>query len=332
MDYDPPFMHGSRWRRRIEERVHIDFHWARHVARRVRTEGFDTVITMSERMAVPLGMLLPRDVRLITGVVGVMAPRWLRLIRLLGVHKRWSRILTFSHAEAEALARELSLGPDRFSCQWGYYDRAFFKPSPNAHTLPADAPIVSQGLTKRDYPTLIRAMASLPHIPCEISARSAWMDAQAGYEGMQIPSNIRLTAHNHPLAIREALEQCRFAVIPLRPDSGIWSVGASTVLQAQAMGKPVVCTRLPGIADYVEDGVTGILVPPGDPDAMAEAIDSLWRDPARVESMGRAAASWASASFELNNWLERMEVVLGSVARAEVPLGKAQPPLRANAR
>jgi glycosyltransferase involved in cell wall biosynthesis len=62
----------------------------------------------------------------------------------------------------------------------------------------------------------------------------------------------------------------------------------NVVLEAHAAGKPVVATRATGVVDAVADGVDGILVPIGDPVALAEAAALLLRDPALAAGMGRA--------------------------------------------
>jgi glycosyltransferase involved in cell wall biosynthesis len=56
-----------------------------------------------------------------------------------------------------------------------------------------------------------------------------------------------------------------------------------------AAGRPLVASRVGGLPDLVEDGVTGLLVAPGDPDALAAAVRSLLENPERAELMGRAA-------------------------------------------
>src|SRR5690606_5230327 len=57
-------------------------------------------------------------------------------------------------------------------------------------------------------------------------------------------------------------------------------------LEAAACGRPLVGSRVGGLLDSVADGRTGILVPPQDPDALADAIGQLLDDPARAEAMG----------------------------------------------
>ena len=55
-----------------------------------------------------------------------------------------------------------------------------------------------------------------------------------------------------------------------------------------ACGVPVVASAVGGLQDTVVDSVTGVLVPPGDPVALAEAVRSLLDDPVRRGELGRA--------------------------------------------
>ncbi|HVP01395.1 MAG TPA: glycosyltransferase, partial [Solirubrobacteraceae bacterium] len=70
-----------------------------------------------------------------------------------------------------------------------------------------------------------------------------------------------------------------------------------TVLEAMAAGRPVVASDVGGTRESVADGVTGVLVPPGRPDALAAALDALLRDPRRRAALGAAARARAVASF-----------------------------------
>jgi glycosyltransferase involved in cell wall biosynthesis len=88
-------------------------------------------------------------------------------------------------------------------------------------------------------------------------------------------------------------------------------------MQAQAMGKPVVVTHLPGIAEYVKNGETGFLVKGNDPDAMAEAIDRLWQDPQRTAEMGRNARQWMAEKFSLQAYVEGFTTLIKKAVDAD---------------
>jgi len=68
-------------------------------------------------------------------------------------------------------------------------------------------------------------------------------------------------------------------------------------LEAMACGTAVVGSRVGGIPEVVAAGVTGLLVPPGDPEALADALNTLVRDPAWAGAMGRAGRKRAVNEF-----------------------------------
>jgi len=63
----------------------------------------------------------------------------------------------------------------------------------------------------------------------------------------------------------------------------------TSVMDAQAMGVPVVATRTGGVPDIVEDGVTGLLVSPRDPEALAGAIARMLREPGMRQQLAKTA-------------------------------------------
>jgi len=68
-------------------------------------------------------------------------------------------------------------------------------------------------------------------------------------------------------------------------------------LEAMACGTAVVGSRTGGIPEVVADGQTGLLVPPGEPESLAEALNALIRDPDRAAAMGQAGRKRAVAEF-----------------------------------
>jgi glycosyltransferase involved in cell wall biosynthesis len=88
-----------------------------------------------------------------------------------------------------------------------------------------------------------------------------------------------------------------------------------TLLEAMATGLPIVATRVGGNPEVVADGETGLLVPPRSPDALAEAILRLVRDPQSARRMGAAARQRAELSFDIRRVVARYEELYRSVLR-----------------
>ncbi|MEE4461522.1 glycosyltransferase [Azotobacter chroococcum] len=79
------------------------------------------------------------------------------------------------------------------------------------------------------------------------------------------------------------------------------------LVEAMYAGLPVVATRVGGIPGVVDEGASGLLVPPGQPPALAEAILELRRDPARRQSMGRAGQALATTNFGAERYVRDVD-------------------------
>jgi glycosyltransferase involved in cell wall biosynthesis len=87
------------------------------------------------------------------------------------------------------------------------------------------------------------------------------------------------------------------------------------LMQALAMGLPVVSTTVGSIPDVVQDGRTGFVVPPRNADALAERILALLDDPALRREMGRNGRALLERDYSLARMLDRLEDVYKRVAR-----------------
>lgn len=311
VDYDPAFWHYPSSLHRLEEKLRLDVFWARQLARKVRMEKYDSVLSMSERIGIPLAYGLDRKVKHVVILHHPISSAKLNMMKLLNIGKRWDALLALSQAEADFLRSNLKVEEERVGVLHSVVDTQFFRIAGISASGGQDDYVFSLGVTNRDYLTLINALRELPEIPCHISSTSAWVAADKGLDAQRsLPANVLLKDYNHPEVIRDAYAGCRFVVIPLRAETTQWSAGSTSLLQPQAMGKAVIATRIPGLTDYVVDGETGILVEGNNSEAMAEAIRYLWEHPEIAAEMGRRGREWVSAHFSYEAWLKRVEQIL----------------------
>lgn len=80
-----------------------------------------------------------------------------------------------------------------------------------------------------------------------------------------------------------------------------------SLIEAMAAARPVVATRVGGVPDLVEDGVTGLLVPAGDPGALARAVVTLLRDAERQRATGEAGRKRVYPAFSAERLLQDVD-------------------------
>jgi len=115
-------------------------------------------------------------------------------------------------------------------------------------------------------------------------------------------------AHDEVMA---AFKHCAMGVVPSRWQEPFGFVA----LEAGAVGRPVVATDVGGLTGVVVDGVTGLLVPPRDPAALARGIQSLLDDPARADALGQAGRAHA-ATFSVRLAAPRFDAMLEALVAA----------------
>jgi glycosyltransferase involved in cell wall biosynthesis len=111
-----------------------------------------------------------------------------------------------------------------------------------------------------------------------------------------LESHVNQTGH---LSSEELARLYREASVCILPS--YYETFGLAALEAMAYGKPVIATHAGGLAEVVEDGKTGLLVPPDDADALAMAMIELLGNPTRRTEMGNAGYERAREKFQIED-------------------------------
>lgn len=176
---------------------------------------------------------------------------------------------------------EWGIEPRRISIVPNFVDTAAY---PEPVTSPSDggyAAFAGRASPEKGVQVLLEAARRLPEVPFRIAGNASRMPGVKG----KAPANVRFVGELARDEIGAFYAGARFTVAP-----SLWFEGMPmVVVEAMLSGRPVVASRIGGLIDLIEHGVTGLLVEPGDAEALAGAIDELWRDPSRAARLGWAA-------------------------------------------
>jgi glycosyltransferase involved in cell wall biosynthesis len=165
---------------------------------------------------------------------------------------------------------------------------------------------------KKDWPNLLRAARLLadrqvPVHVCAVGQGPLAHDVERLHGELGLEGVVTLTGFRAD-AVR-LMAGCDVFVLGSR-----WEGLPVALMEASALGLPIVATRVGGIPEVFADGVDAVLVPPGSAHALADAVEAVARDPARRASLGAAAARRA-AEFDVARAVARIEAVYREVVR-----------------
>jgi glycosyltransferase involved in cell wall biosynthesis len=132
--------------------------------------------------------------------------------------------------------------------------------------------------------------------------------------GVTLPANA-LARHVGITQLRTLYAQASCVVVPQRRETYAFGAdgGITVLLEAMAMGRPIVASDRAILRDYVDDGVEALLVPPEDPAALRAAIQRLLDDPELARSLGSAARARVERAYTSRDFAARLAPVLRSV-------------------
>lgn len=280
-----------KWWRRIEQLLRLDIYLA-YRAKRI-ADQYDIIWANSEKVAVPLSFLNIKKPMVVILHNPESRLRML-LIRLTGIARKWDGIGVVSHESGKMMQTQFGLKPERIFQYFAARTDLF---QPADQEFPANqSPILSIGVANRDYDTMLAALSELPGYQTEIFVSSKYGDQYTGAQINKVAEWIQFPGRLTDEELRCRYQQARFVVVPLKPTSHT-GAGVSSVFEASATGKAVIATDTGGMNSYVVDGKTGLLVPPGDVQALRNAIRRLWEDPELAREMGRAGREFVEKNY-----------------------------------
>ena len=262
------------------------------------------------------GVLAARLARvpiIVHGEHGTMSTHPRNLLVQRWVWSRVDQVLSVSSRLAERMAREVSFPLERIRTIRNGVDLTRFQRANRAAaraSLGLDDAAFVVGTVGRLVP--VKNQALLVEALTLLAARSVCMTALVAGEGplredlQQRVNAAGLASRVRLLGERSDVEQVMAALDVFTLTST--SEGMSnTIQEAMAVGVPVVATHVGGADELVEDGLTGVLVPSENATALADALEGLFRDPARRARFGDAGRERAEREFTLARMVREYE-------------------------
>jgi hypothetical protein len=282
----------------------------------LRSSEYDAVVTWGERLS--FAMLLQQRLASVKKPHIAMMYQFEKTnikVPLIALKRNLHAVITWSSVQRRALIEKIGYPSERVYLIRHYVDQVFYSPR-----LMEEDMICAAGAEMRDYATLKEAVRGTG-VRCHVAADLVRIpgrfrllnDRRVPVGKIGARSDTNLTEGRMSLTeLRNLYARSRFVVVPLLPSDT--DNGVTVILEAMAMGKPVICSRTRGQVDVIQEGLTGLYVPIGDAAALRTAILALWNDPQRAQKMGRNARAY----IEKYHTLERFTATTRSAAEASV--------------
>lgn len=146
--------------------------------------------------------------------------------------------------------------------------------------------------------TLINAAIECNHISFKLAGNYGRMRQLS----KQKPKNLDLIGHIDSSALHNFYDNCRIIVLPSICYEGFPSV----LIEAMLHEKPIICSRIGGLSEIVDDGITGLLFEPGNSEDLANKIKYLWGRPDLCSKMGRSGREKALREYSKDKYYNRL--------------------------
>jgi len=280
--------------------------------RRHLVEGHHDILHLFNNKAIAAGVRAARDlpVKVVTyrGQTGNVH-RYDPVCWLTHLHPRIDRVICVADAVRKDMARR-RLDPDSCVTVYKGHDLAWYADSPADLAAEFGIPdgafvagTVANYRPRKGIEVLIEATGHLPpDAPIHLLLVGAGMDhPQLTRVISRSPARERIHKTGFRTDACALIAACNCAVLPSTKREGL----PKTVIEAMVYGVPPVVTDTGGSAELVVDGASGLVVPPGDPAALAQAVRRLYENPVLARAMGERARRRIDESFNIRQTIEQ---------------------------
>jgi rhamnosyl/mannosyltransferase len=163
----------------------------------------------------------------------------------------------------------------------------------------------------KGFDVLVRAASLIPHVTVAIVGEGRlWGKINALCNDLHVEDSVLLPGKLSDHELHELVARCDAFVLPSIERTEAFGL---VLLEAMYHGKPLVTSAVPGsgMNEVNADGETGFVVPTGDPDALAEAVRTLYADPGLKNRMGTCARDRFQQTFSIATVANEIDMVYG---------------------
>jgi glycosyltransferase involved in cell wall biosynthesis len=227
-------------------------------------------------------------------------------------------VVANSPAVASSLRTEDGVRPERIAVVPNFVDDAAFAPLSVAERaarlrelrVPVDAlvvGVVANLSPVKDHGTFLRAVALLaPHWPELHAVLVGDGECRPALEALTRTLGLQARVH---FAGQQPNEPNLHGLFDVSVLCSVSEGFPNSIVEAMAAARPVVATDVGGVSDAVDDGTTGLLVPPSDPERLASAIEDFLLDPGRRRALGAAGRDRAWARYHADAAVASLEAL-----------------------
>lgn len=268
--------------RKLETHLRSDIYLATLGWRKSREHK--VVFAWSERAGIPFAAykrFLSSDHSFVT-MFQCWSDRQEFAITKFNLFRAMDKIAVHCHSMKDNFVR-LGVPEDRITVIHYSVDQKFFAPRREISQVPNFIASVGEPRS-RDYASLFQAVKGLP-AKLEVAGYGHWYAREKyNFVHARLPDNASLSRRLSYHELRKFYASAQFVVVPVQ--DLVYSAGATSAMEAGAMGRAVVAFRSRGLSDYVIHGETGILVEPGNVQAMRDTIQYLLSNPKEAKRLG----------------------------------------------